>query len=263
MAQLVARLVRNEKVGGSNPPSSTTGRHSIRMSVFVCLRALVRCLLLRCRWCFGRRIVCLWAWPLCVLVGGGLPACCLLPRQISGRRAACPPARRPRCELRSARRLEARPGPAGLAAASNRSGCLCVARPGPAAAHQHRSQVLRSLRHLPHRRRLVAVSSLARPRRRPRAPQPGPPVPPVPSTPVGPACWCVLGASARGPAALLSLTGAAGDSRETVNTFAGVRSASGETDDTIASQIHPFLVLFHRQRRRGFHTGVLRFPHWC
>ena len=29
MAQLVARLVRNEKVGGSNPPSSTTGRHSI------------------------------------------------------------------------------------------------------------------------------------------------------------------------------------------------------------------------------------------
>ena len=35
-----------------------------------------------------------------------------MPRQISGRRVACPPARRPRCELRSARRLEARPGPA-------------------------------------------------------------------------------------------------------------------------------------------------------
>ena len=34
MAQLVARLVRNEKVGGSNPPSSTTNRHPIRMSVF-------------------------------------------------------------------------------------------------------------------------------------------------------------------------------------------------------------------------------------
>ena len=63
---------------------------------------------------------------------------CLLPRQISGRRAACPPASRPRRELRSARRLEARPGPAGLAAASNRSGCLCVVRPGPAAAHGHR-----------------------------------------------------------------------------------------------------------------------------
>ncbi len=34
MAQLVARLVRNEKVGGSNPPSSTAGRHPVRMSVF-------------------------------------------------------------------------------------------------------------------------------------------------------------------------------------------------------------------------------------
>ena len=43
-------------------------------------------------------------------------------RQISGRRVACPPARRPRRELRSARRLEARPGPAGPAAASNRAG---------------------------------------------------------------------------------------------------------------------------------------------
>ena len=43
------------------------------------------------------------------------------PRQISGHREACPPARRPRRELRSARRLEARPGPAGLAVASNRA----------------------------------------------------------------------------------------------------------------------------------------------
>ena len=49
-----------------------------------------------------------WAGLLGVPVGGG------------------PPARRPRRELRSARRLEA--------------------RPGPAAAHGHRSQVLRSLR---------------------------------------------------------------------------------------------------------------------
>ena len=62
MAQLVARLVRNEKVGGSNPPSSTTGRHPIRMSVF-CMPG--RC----CRWCSGRRacfvgpgcLVCPWA----------------------------------------------------------------------------------------------------------------------------------------------------------------------------------------------------------
>ncbi len=47
-------------------------------------------------------------------------------RQISGHREACPPARRPRCELRSARRLEPRPGPAGLAVASNRATCHAV-----------------------------------------------------------------------------------------------------------------------------------------
>ena len=81
--------------------------------------------------------------------------CCLLPRQISGRRAACPPARRPRRELRSARRLEARPGPAGLAAASNRSGLV------------------------------VSVLSVSL-RCRPPAPRPGPSVPPAPFTPVGP-----------------------------------------------------------------------------
>ena len=53
--------------------------------------------------------------------------CCLWPRLISGRREACPPASRPRRELRSARRLEA--------------------RPGPAAAHRHCG---RSLRRPPH-----------------------------------------------------------------------------------------------------------------
>ena len=42
-------------------------------------------------------------------------------RQASVRREACPPARRPRCELRSACRLEARPGPAGLAPPSDRA----------------------------------------------------------------------------------------------------------------------------------------------
>ena len=41
MAQLVARLVRNEKVGGSNPPSSTTDRHPIRMPVFCMLGCVV------------------------------------------------------------------------------------------------------------------------------------------------------------------------------------------------------------------------------
>ena len=74
----------------------------------------------------------------------------LLPRQISGRRAACPPARRPRRELRSARRLEARPGPAGLATASNRSGACVLpgqAPPPPTGTADHgcRSLALRSL----------------------------------------------------------------------------------------------------------------------
>ena len=43
MAQLVARLVRNEKVGGSNPPSSTTDRHPIVDVGFLHARALLRC----------------------------------------------------------------------------------------------------------------------------------------------------------------------------------------------------------------------------
>ncbi|SPT54599.1 Uncharacterised protein [Schaalia odontolytica] len=42
-------------------------------------------------------------------------------RQTSERREARPPARRPRRELRSARRLEARPGPAGLAPPTSRA----------------------------------------------------------------------------------------------------------------------------------------------
>ena len=89
------------------------------------------------RSCSGRRVVCCWAGLLGVPVGGG------------------PPASRPRPELRSARRLEARPGPA--AAHGHRSlahrtlrrpphrrhlVCWCVARRGPAAAHGHRSQAL-------------------------------------------------------------------------------------------------------------------------
>ena len=87
-----------------------------------------------------RAVGCRRARPLCVPVGGG------------------PPASRPRRELRSARRLEA--------------------RPGPATAHRHRG---RSLRRPSHRRRCVAgvwlgasSRSPARPSRRPRVPPPGP-----------------------------------------------------------------------------------------
>ena len=42
MAQLVARLVRNEKVGGSNPPSSTISRHPIADVGFSYVRACYR-----------------------------------------------------------------------------------------------------------------------------------------------------------------------------------------------------------------------------
>ena len=43
-------------------------------------------------------------------------------------------------------------------------------------------------------------------------------------------------------------TGAAGESRETVIAFAGVCSVYGETDDTIASQIHLFSAQFWRAK---------------
>ena len=177
---------------------------------------------------------------------------CLWPHGCSGRRRARPPARLggltsfgaaprsppvpsgPSGALHtsgagsliggSARRLEARPGPAGLAAASNRSGCLCAAWPGPATAHGRRSQALQSLRRRaskpgPSRLSLsdfARNSSMAHSnieftslglqrfsrilkndrvklrakfgwrwcRRRSRVPQPGPPVPAVPSVPV-------------------------------------------------------------------------------
>ena len=42
MAQLVARLVRNEKVGGSNPPSSTISRHPVADVGFSYVRACYR-----------------------------------------------------------------------------------------------------------------------------------------------------------------------------------------------------------------------------
>ena len=72
------------------------------------------------------------------------------------------------------------------------------ARPGPATAHGHRSQALRSLRCPPQQ---TAVA------RR----------------------W-------------------AGNSRETAIAFAGVCFVSGETDDTIASQIHLFSAQFWRAK---------------
>ena len=161
MAQLVARLVRNEKVGGSNPPSSTTGRHPIRMSVF------------------------------CMPVSGvAVPGC----------RVAC--------------------GAAGVPGAAWGPGCLmcpwAAARP-------------RAVRAASFARRVVS--------------KPGQAPPP----PTGTAAW-LFGPSGALHSRLLSLTGVAGDSRETVIAFTGVCSVSGETDDTIASRIHLFLLLFHRAK---------------
>ena len=47
---------------------------------------------------------------------------------------------------------------------------------------------------------------------------------------------------------MVSPTDAAGDSRETVITFAGARSVFGETDGTIARQKHPFSALSWRAK---------------
>ena len=106
--------------------------------------------------------------------------------------------------------------PSGPSGALHTGGACSVCRlnvwPGPAAAHGHRSQVLRSLWRLPRRRRVRCCT-----------------------------WWRVDSLSGRTAVA-------GGDSRETVNTFAGVCSVSGETDDTIACQIHPFLALFHRAK---------------
>ena len=129
---------------GSNPSATATAaRPQWGRAVLLCLdgvRARVRVCVLG-----PGCLVCPWAAGYLadgVPVGGG------------------PPASRPRRELRSARRLEA--------------------RPGPAAAHGPRSLALRALRHPPHRRRLcrcvwlgASSRSPARPCRRPRAPQPG------------------------------------------------------------------------------------------
>ena len=144
MAQLVARLVRNEKVGGSNPPSSTTGRHPIRMSVFfVCLGVGVVpvVVLLGAPLVFGAPAGpgC-GAGPLCVPVGGGPPArsphASLTAR--SGRSRGPPwPCRRPPAPRPGP---EARPCPPGPPAPSTPAALvlLGLVRPGPAAAHGHR-----------------------------------------------------------------------------------------------------------------------------
>ena len=195
MAQLVARLVRNEKVGGSNPPSSTTGRHAIRMSVF----------------CMPGRVVVSLVVPLVFRAPSGPAAREIATREPEGSEWSIS---RPALALPPPTSTAARPsGPSG---ALHTGGACSVCRlnvwPGPATAHGRRRLALRLLRHPSH----LWAGALA-------------------------CAWRVDSLSGR--------TAVAGvDSRETVNTFAGVCSVFGETDDTIASQIHPFLALFHRAK---------------
>ena len=171
MAQLVARLVRNEKVGGSNPPSSTTGRHSIRMSVFLYAWALLRCLLLCC---FG---------------AAGVPgaASALLGRAAwcaRGRRPAREPSA-PRAALGASSRSPARPrhrprapqpGPPGPPAPSTLAALvsLGLVRPGPAAAHGTAVWPSGPSGALHTGGACVAWTSPARPHHHPPAPRPGP-----------------------------------------------------------------------------------------
>ena len=150
---MVARLVRNEKVGGSNPPSSTTGRHPMRMSVFCMPGVVLRCLLL---WCFVAAGVpgvgCAFcAGLLGVPVGGGLPAFvdCCPDRSPAAARPARPLAVR---AASFARRVGSKPGqtpppPTGTAARPRHR--PRAPQPGPVAAHRY-GRALRTLRRFPH-----------------------------------------------------------------------------------------------------------------
>ena len=101
-------------------------------------------------------------------------------------------------------------------------------------------------------------------RSRAAAPQPCRPVPPAPSGALHTGgAWSLMCGSARRLVVRPGLATArwhrsqalpppagtaAGESRETVIAFAGVCSVSGETDDTIASQIPPFSAQFWRAK---------------
>ena len=147
MAQLVARLVRNEKVGGSNPPSSTTDRHPIRMSVF-CMPGYVVAVL----------VAVLLVVPLVFRALEG---------PLWGRAVQCAHGRRPAREpsapraFGSARRLVVRPGPAAAhSTAAMPSGPSGVLHTGNAWSADVRLG--------------ASPRSTARPRRRPTALRPCP-----------------------------------------------------------------------------------------
>ena len=127
MAQLVARLVRNEKVGGSNPPSSTTGRHPIRMSVFCMPVSGVA--VPGCRVACGAAgvpgaawgpgcLMCPWAAAFLLYVACGLTG-------VSGRRRARPPARSPHASPKArSGRSRSPPVPSGPSGVLHTGGAL-------------------------------------------------------------------------------------------------------------------------------------------
>ena len=120
---------------GSNPSATATAaRPQWGRAVLLCLNGV---------WARARACVCVLG-PGCLVcpwaagyLADGVPV------------GGGPPASRPRRELRSARRLEARPGPAAWPSGTLHTGGACVAvcgwvrrleaRPGPAAAHGPRS----------------------------------------------------------------------------------------------------------------------------
>ena len=142
MAQLVARLVRNEKVGGSNPPSSTTGRHPIRMSVF-CMPGrvgVVPVVVLLVAPLVFRALRCDALWgPAAVCAGGRRPA-----REIATREPAARSGRSRGPPWPCHRPPAPRPGPAF---------CSSPVPSGPSGAHGHRSLAIRPLRCSPHGKR--------------------------------------------------------------------------------------------------------------
>ena len=301
MAQLVARLVRNEKVGGSNPPSSTTGRHPIRMSVF--------CMPGRC--CGGAL--------LCYFGAAGVPGAVGPGRCVCRWAAARPRDRHTRAfgsEWSISRPALALPPPTGTAARLSgalHTGGACVAwtsparpchrpqapQPGPATTHGHRSRApppahrygraLRSLRHPPHRRLsrnsrlslLLAAPLVFRApsgpaareiaTREPAARKCRSRSPPVPSGPSGAlhtsGAWSLMCCSARWLEARLGprCPRAPRPATHVKPSSPLLACALPPVKPTTPLQARYtcFWCNFGEQRRRGFHGDVPMSPHWC
>ena len=162
-----------------------------------------------------------------------LSLCCSWWRWCSGRRRARPPARSPHASLKArSGRSRSPPVPSGPSGALHIGGSWCT----------------------------EGVRSPARSCSHPRAPQPVPSRPSAALRTCGPGRWRVLGALSRSPAALLSL--AVTHVKPSSPLLACALSPVKPTTPLQARYTH-FWCYFIAQRRRGFHTGVLRFPHWC